>query len=109
MREKEWELICFKRPEALRRYLREAPRCPDLLLTILLGADSVDTALMKELKEAHKNMLFSLVASGRSLDEVPQEELAGMNMSMEDHGAPDEVVQQIGQLLSSSATTPVLR
>jgi signal transduction histidine kinase len=95
MREKEWELIFFKRPEALKRYLREAPRCPDMLLTMLLGADSIDANLTKELKTAHKTMAFSLVTSGRNLDELPTCDLKGMDLSMEDHGAPDEVIQQL--------------
>ncbi|MBN1404054.1 MAG: hypothetical protein JW942_06265 [Opitutales bacterium] len=99
MHEREWELICFKRPEALRRYLRETPRSPDLLLTILLGADNVDSAFVKELKDAHESMKFAVLSSGRSLDELPAEDLALMNLSIEDHGAPDEVVQQLEKLL----------
>ena len=105
MHEKEWELICFKRPEALKRYLREAPRCPDVLLTILLGADSVDSSMTKELRATHKNMGMILVASGRSLDELPTEDIVGMDLSIEDHGAPDEVVQQIEAFLKASVQT----
>jgi len=101
MREKEWELIFFKRPEALRRYLREAPRCPDMMLTMLLGADSIDANLTKELKETHRAMSLTLVTSGRSLDEIPTGDLMGIDLSMEDHGAPDEVIQQLEAFMSN--------
>lgn len=101
MHEREWELICFKRPEAMRRYLREAPRCPDLLLTILLGADGVDVALVRELQMAHPKMRFALIASGRSLEEQAHEALSCMDLAMEDNGAPDEILQQLGSLLST--------
>jgi signal transduction histidine kinase len=99
MREKEWELIFFKRPEALRRYLREAPRCPDMMLTMILGADAVDANLTKELRETHHEMALALVTSGRSLDEIPTSDIAGIDLSLEDHGAPDEVVQQLDAFL----------
>jgi signal transduction histidine kinase len=103
MHEKEWELICFKRPEALRRYLRETPRCPDMLLEILLGADAVDSALIAEVKALHPEMSCALLASGRSLDEIGGEDLAGIDLAIEDHGAPDEVVQSIEECLEKSS------
>jgi signal transduction histidine kinase len=101
MREREWELIFFKRPEALRRYLREAPRCPDMLLTMLLGADTIETNLHHELKLTHSGMSIALVTSGRSLDEIPTGELMGIDLSMEDNGAPDEVIQQLDAFMNN--------
>lgn len=95
MREKEWEIISFRRPEALRRYLREAPRCPDMFLTILMSADSVDATLVRELRATHAAMVCALVACGRSLDELSPEETAGMTLALEDNGAPDEIVQSL--------------
>jgi signal transduction histidine kinase len=103
MREKNWELIFFKRPEALRRYLREAPRRPDLFLTVLLGADTVDCSMITELRESSKGMLFALYAVNRNLEELPQESVSCMDAAIEDHTSPDAVVREIETLMNKAA------
>jgi len=103
MREKEWELIFLRKAEALRRYLREAPRCPDLFLTLLCSADNADPFLVKELKASHPGLTCALVSMGRTLDEVPGEELEGMSLALEDNGSPDEIVQRLEAAMDGPA------
>jgi signal transduction histidine kinase len=100
MREREWELICFRRPEAVRRYLREAPKTPDLFLNILLGADALDSAIFTEMKASHPGMRRALVSCSHCVDATGAAEDGLINLVLEDHGNPDEVAQAIDTFLS---------
>jgi hypothetical protein len=97
--EREWELISFTRPEALRRYLREAPRCPNLLLTLVLGADPVADELLQEMRDTHPSMRRAVMVIGRSAEELTSEALAEVELVLEDSDGPDETMRQLTALL----------
>lgn len=99
MHEQEWEIISFTRPEALRRYLREAPRCPTMLLALVLGADPIAEEILDEMRAAYPQMKRSVLVIGRDLDEIPERVKSKIDLLMDDSLMNDELIRSMEELI----------
>lgn len=95
MHEKEWELISFTRPEALRRYLREAPRSPSVFISMMIGQDPISTSLLHEVSQAYPDIKRALLLIGNIPDAVPLHDAEVADAVLDDSLSYEDLIREI--------------